>query len=167
MSSVVKHRNNFKLNKPASLSMESLQRTISDISFELIKEAGEDLKLSPVSEVKDAKCECCGMSEECTAGYINNTREKFSGKLICGLCAVAVEAEMGKNGGKREKALSEHMNDCVKFNRIGRAYPALFQAETVKEILKKRSSYCAGKPLSPSDNGTLQSVHRKEFRYEE
>ena len=29
------------------------------------------------------------------------------------------------------------MSDCVRFNRLGRSYPALYQAEDVKEILKK------------------------------
>ncbi|GAB4854324.1 hypothetical protein Ancab_022911 [Ancistrocladus abbreviatus] len=158
MSSVVAKRdNNYKLNKPPSLSMECLQRTISDISFELIKEARDDFKLPAVAEVEDAKCECCGMSEECTPGYIKRVRESFLGKLICGLCAEAVKAEVEKNGGKREEALNEHMSGCVKFNRIGRAYPALYQVETVKEILKKkRSSCCRGNSLSPIGKGVFQ-----------
>lgn len=138
---------------PPKLPMDGLQRTISDISFELSKEVvisddNDNKKLPPISEVEDAKCECCGMSEECTPNYIKRVREKFSGKLICGLCSEAVKEEMEKNGGKRlEEALNEHMNACSKFNRFGRAYPVLFQAEAMREILKKNRA----KSLSPRD----------------
>ncbi|KAJ8773472.1 hypothetical protein K2173_004302 [Erythroxylum novogranatense] len=124
-------------SKPPRLSNDNLQRTVSDISFELSKEA-IDIKLPPISEVEDAKCECCGMSEECTPEYIDRVRNKFLGKWICGLCTEAVKEEMEKNGGKKiDDALSAHMNACVKFNKFGRAYPVLLQAEAMREILKK------------------------------
>ncbi|KAM7490472.1 hypothetical protein LguiA_033393 [Lonicera macranthoides] len=140
--------NNIVHKNPKLVSLESLQRTISDISFELKKElpytttnsTNDHSKLPPISEVEDAKCECCGMSEECTPGYIRRVREKFNGKLICGLCSEAVKEEMEKNGGKRDEALSEHMSACVKFNRFGRTNPVLFQVEAMKEMLKKNSS---------------------------
>ncbi|KAI4355592.1 hypothetical protein L6164_004350 [Bauhinia variegata] len=119
------------------LSSDHLQRTISDICFELSK-GGMDLKLPPTSEVEDAKCECCGMSEECTPEYIGRVRDKFMGKWVCGLCAEAVKEELEKNiGGKIEEALKTHMNACVRFNKYGRAFPVLFQAEAMKEMLKK------------------------------
>ncbi|KAF5743230.1 hypothetical protein HS088_TW09G01295 [Tripterygium wilfordii] len=144
--------------KPPRLSMEGLQRTISDISFELSKESSIDSTtkqqhLPPISEVEDAKCECCGMCEECTPNYIKRVRDKFSGKLICGLCAEAVNEEMEKNGGKREEALNEHMSACVRFNRIGRSYPVLYQAEAIKEIFKKSSSIRA-KSISPRNRSS-------------
>ncbi|XP_060211256.1 uncharacterized protein LOC132638354 [Lycium barbarum] len=150
------HTNKKVTQKPQKLPMDGLQRTISDISFELSKvvvtdhdDHNEKKLLPPISEVEDAKCECCGMSEECTPEYVKRVREKYSGKLICGLCSEAVKEEMEKNGGKKlEEALNEHMNACSKFNRIGRAYPVLFQAEAMREILKKSR----GKSLSPRDN---------------
>lgn len=43
------------------------------------------------------------MSEECTAEYVKRLREKFSGKRVCGLCSEAVNEEMEKNAGKRER----------------------------------------------------------------
>ncbi|TKY74537.1 palmitoyl-acyl carrier protein thioesterase [Spatholobus suberectus] len=118
------------------------QSTVSEITFERNKEVSleETRELPTVSEVDNAKCECCGMCEECTHEYIKRVRDMFSGKLICGLCAEAVNVEMEKNGGKREEALKEHMSDCVKFNRLGRSHPALYQAEDVKKILKKTLS---------------------------
>ncbi|CAN6862339.1 hypothetical protein Bca4012_041167 [Brassica carinata] len=141
--------------------MAPLKRTCSDISHQisidntLTKEPTPTptattttlLSLSAISEVEDAKCECCGMSEECTPEYINGMRSKFSGKLICGLCAEAVEQEMEKMNSselvvekRREEAVHAHMSACARFNRLGRSYPALYQAEAVKEILKKRSN---------------------------
>ncbi|KAJ8555502.1 hypothetical protein K7X08_012998 [Anisodus acutangulus] len=151
------HTNKKVTQNPPKLPMDGLQRTISDISFELSKEAAltdrddqnEKKLLPPISEVEDAKCECCGMSEECTPEYVKRVREKYSGKLICGLCSEAVKEEMEKIGGKKlEEALNEHMNACSKFNRLGRDYPVLFQAEAMREILKKSR----GKSLSPRDN---------------
>ncbi|KAF7814229.1 DUF1677 family protein [Senna tora] len=130
--------NNISTSKPPRMS-DSLHRTISDISFELAKEGLDNLKSLPaISEVEvDAKCECCGMSEECTQEYIERVREKFMGKWVCGLCAEAVKEELEKNGGRKEEALSTHMSACVRFNKFGRAFPVLFQAEAMKEMLKK------------------------------
>ncbi|PWA44207.1 hypothetical protein CTI12_AA528540 [Artemisia annua] len=149
--------NNAKSNlqKPSRLSMETLQRTISDISFELSKEVddvvADQLNLPTISEVEDAKCECCGMSEECTPEYIARVREKFLGKLICGLCSEAVKEEMEKSGGKIEDALSEHTRVCVRFNRFDRTNPVLFQATAMKEMLKKSQDGNRAKSLSPRD----------------
>ncbi|OVA20245.1 Protein of unknown function DUF1677 [Macleaya cordata] len=150
-------------SKPPRLSMEGLHRTTSDISFQLSKEAMDDVKLPPISEVEDAKCECCGMSEECTLQYIQRVREKFFGKWICGLCAEAVKEELEKNGGKGEEALSSHMNACVRFNRLGRAYPALYHAEAVREILKKTTRLdgrVRAKSYSPRERGDQQDVKK-------
>ncbi|KAL3744435.1 hypothetical protein ACJRO7_013662 [Eucalyptus globulus] len=153
--------NNIRDN-PSRLSMETLQRTVSDITSELSKEAireadGEARLLPPIYELEDAKCECCGMSEECTPEYARRVREKFSGKMVCGLCAEAVRVEMERNGGKGwEEALDAHMSACMRFNRIERAYPVLYQAEAMRAILKKSSSSSGGsraKSISPRDKG--------------
>ncbi|GLU22288.1 hypothetical protein SLE2022_383760 [Rubroshorea leprosula] len=150
--------NNF--SKPPRLPNDGLHRTISDITFQLsnvdLKEVTThvDDKLPPISEVEDAKCDCCGMSEECTPEYIERIRSKFLGKWICGLCAEAVKEEKEKNGGNIEEALSRHMNTCARFNKLGRAYPVLFQAEAMREILKKARVEGKGlraKSLSPRD----------------
>lgn len=133
--------------------METLQRTISDISFELI--AQETLNpdtpkttLATISEVEDAKCECCGMCEECTPQYVKKMRDKF-GQMICGLCSEAVKMEMEKNGGKQDEALQAHVSACSRFNRVGRAFPVLCQAQAMKNVLRNSR----GKSLSPRDKG--------------
>ncbi|OIW16955.1 hypothetical protein TanjilG_00145 [Lupinus angustifolius] len=150
---------NSNISKPPKLSYEHLQRTISDISFELTtKEVIDDLKLAPISEVEDAKCECCGMCEECTQEYINLMRDKFFGKFVCGLCSEAVKEELEKNGGKKEDALSAHISACVSFNKYGRAFPVLFQAQAMKEMLKKSTEDCRirAKSISPRDKEGLK-----------
>ncbi|XP_039006940.1 uncharacterized protein LOC120134542 [Hibiscus syriacus] len=92
------YANNFPL--PPKLSKDSLHRTVSDITFQVSKEVLDNYKetsatcenqLPPISEVEDAKFECCGMSEEYTPEYIERIRNKFLGKWICGLCAEAVK----------------------------------------------------------------------------
>ncbi|KAE8688980.1 leucine-rich repeat receptor-like protein kinase [Hibiscus syriacus] len=130
---------NANVSKPRRLSMEGLQRTISDISLELSKEPIDAAaqQLSPISGVEADNCECCGMSEECTPDYINQVRDKFSGKLVYGLCAEAINEETQKNGGKRNEAFNDYMSACVRFNRFGRTHPALYQAEAMRQILKK------------------------------
>jgi hypothetical protein len=143
-------------NKSTKLSnSDPLQRTISDISFDLTKEI-DNLNLPPISEVElDAKCECCGMSEECTPEYIDRIRKKFEGKFVCGLCSEAVKEELVKNGGKKlDEALSTHMNACARFNKYGRAFPVLFQAQAMKEMLKKSNldGKIRAKSFSPRDN---------------
>ncbi|XP_022964468.1 uncharacterized protein LOC111464482 [Cucurbita moschata] len=150
-------RSNF--SKPPRLSSNALQRTISDISMELkeltITSDTTQGTLPPISEIEDARCECCGMCEEYTQEYIDQMRDKFLGKWICGLCAEAVEGEVEKHGGSKETALNAHMSACARFNKLGRAYPVLFQAEAMREMLKKsrmdgRGGFRA-KSLSPRD----------------
>ncbi|KAJ7565959.1 hypothetical protein O6H91_02G082800 [Diphasiastrum complanatum] len=46
-----------------------------------------------MSESEFAKCECCGLVEECTAHYIERIRGGFCDRFICGLCAGAVKEE--------------------------------------------------------------------------
>lgn len=131
----------------------NIQRTISDISFALSKE-DFDLTLPPITEVEDAKCECCGMSEECTPEYIKRIRDKYLGKWVCGLCSEAVKEELEKNGGKKDEALSEHMNACVRFNKYGRTFPVLFQAEAMKQMLKKsKMEGRRAKSFNPREKG--------------
>ncbi|XP_050379778.1 uncharacterized protein LOC126797147 [Argentina anserina] len=149
---------NISKSKPPRLSFssDSLKRSISDISFELSKESSiEDIKeLPPISEVEDARCECCGMSEECTPEYIDKVRNKYLGKWICGLCAEAVKEELEKNGGNIEDSLNAHISACVRFNKYSRAYPVLFQAEAMKDMLKKsklEGRSMRAKSISPTD----------------
>lgn len=85
------------------------------------KEAAETGK-AKMNEVELVKCECCGLTEECTVAYIGRVRERNEGQWICGLCAEAVKDEiMRSSSGKRigrEEALNRHMNFCNKFRAL-------------------------------------------------
>ncbi|KAL1552290.1 hypothetical protein AAHA92_13104 [Salvia divinorum] len=63
-----------------------------------------------------ARCECCGLTEECTEAYVKRVRERYSGRWICGLCAEAVKEEMVRIGS--EEALDRHMNFCRNFKNL-------------------------------------------------
>ncbi|KAJ8560721.1 hypothetical protein K7X08_022581 [Anisodus acutangulus] len=137
---------------------------MSDISFEWMSIdtiSPIDTNLPPISEVENAKCECCGMSEEFTHEYIEKVRKKYSGKWICGLCAEAVKEEAEKNGGKNEEALSTHMSACSKFNKFGRAYPVLYQAQAMRDMLKKSTREGKGILRSKSISQRDKTVQKK------
>lgn len=74
------------------------------------------------TEVEFAKCDCCGLTEECTPGYIERVRERYHGKWICGLCAEAVKDEIVRATERlisTEEAMARHMNFCKKFVSSG------------------------------------------------
>lgn len=135
----------YSIHRPPRLSTEGLHRVVSDLSFDLSKVAVDDA----VSEVVEAKCECCGMSEECTPQYIRRVRDRFCGRWVCGLCSEAVKEEVEKKGVGREEAVGAHMSVCARFNRFGRAYPVLYQAEAMREMLKRSNR--RSKSTSPRD----------------
>ncbi|CAM0880249.1 unnamed protein product [Alopecurus aequalis] len=137
--------------RPRRISMEGLQRAMSDLAIEFTKKAAvldAAARLPAVSEqVDDARCECCGMTEECSAEYVRRVRERYCGRWVCGLCAAAVSAEMDRSRTTTEVALAAHMSVCGQFNRLGRANPVLMQTEAMREILRKR-----GNSSSPRDS---------------
>ncbi|CAN4089011.1 unnamed protein product [Withania somnifera] len=90
--------------------------------------------------------------DEYTSEYMDQVRKLYSGKWICGLCVDAVKEEAQKNGGKNEEALTTHMCACSKFNKFGRAYPVLHQAEAMREMLSKNTKgIIRAKSISPRD----------------
>uniref|UniRef100_A0A0D3HDU3 DUF1677 family protein n=1 Tax=Oryza barthii TaxID=65489 RepID=A0A0D3HDU3_9ORYZ len=44
-------------------------------------------------EIEAAKCECCGLREDCTVEYIAGVKADFGGRWLCGLCSEAVRDE--------------------------------------------------------------------------
>ncbi|KAG6469446.1 hypothetical protein ZIOFF_074163 [Zingiber officinale] len=49
---------------------------------------------------ESVRCECCGLSEDCTPAYIRRIKEIFDGKWICDLCSEAVEEQMQRGAAK-------------------------------------------------------------------
>ncbi len=88
-----------------------------------------------------SKCECCGLAEECTRAYMEQTKETFCDHFVCGLCSEAVKEEsrrLGpKNNADMEEALLSHMKVCIKFNTFTRADPAAHLATVMRQILRR------------------------------
>ena len=161
-------------SKPRRISMEGLQRAMSDLALELSRDskkkaaaAAADAAAKQQQQVPElpaiaeqqqqaeelARCECCGMQEECTPQYVRRVRDRYCGRWVCGLCAAAVndEAERAAGGGGTrtvEDALAAHMAVCRRFNGFGRTHPALFQADAVIDIVRKLSA--GSGPRSPT-----------------
>lgn len=83
--------------------------------------SGIEAKLTSVKvdgggDVEFVKCECCGLTEECTPTYIATVRENNQGRWICGLCTEAVKEEMERSCSEsEEEALDRHMRFCKNF----------------------------------------------------
>mgnify|MGYP004707674733 CR=1 FL=1 len=90
-------------------------------SLNMAKMSSSSSSSSPNSDLEFAKCECCGLTEECTEAYIKRVRERFQGRWICGLCAEAVKDEVVRSQrrtGDEEEALNSHMSFCKKFRSL-------------------------------------------------
>uniref|UniRef100_A0A0D9XJV4 DUF1677 family protein n=1 Tax=Leersia perrieri TaxID=77586 RepID=A0A0D9XJV4_9ORYZ len=91
-------------------------------------------------EIEAAKCECCGLREDCTVEYIAGVKAEFGGRWLCGLCSEAVRDEVAKkeDGGGHgglEDAVREHMSFCGKFCRKN---PAFRVADGMRQMLIRR-----------------------------
>jgi hypothetical protein len=88
------------------------------------------------SEVEFARCESCGLTEECTEAYIERVRERFEGKWICGLCGEAVKDEMLRCvSGTIQEALTRH----IQFRRSldPPSDPTVHLISAMRQILRK------------------------------
>ncbi|XP_008649470.1 uncharacterized protein [Zea mays] len=150
--------------KPRRISIEGLQRAMSDLALELARDSkkqaatpadADAAKLQQLPAIAEqqqqqqteeeeelARCECCGMQEECTPQYVRRVRDRYCGRWVCGLCAAAVSAEAEGGRATTEAALAAHMAVCGRFNRLGRANPVLLQTEAMRQILRKRGARC-------------------------
>ncbi|KAL9228502.1 hypothetical protein vseg_004078 [Gypsophila vaccaria] len=77
----------------------------------------QEPSVQPEIEIQFIKCECCGLTEECTPAYIERIRKRYMGKWICGLCSEAVKDEVArfKRLISTEEAINRHVNVCRKF----------------------------------------------------
>ncbi|KAI3905707.1 hypothetical protein MKW92_047401 [Papaver armeniacum] len=120
-------------------------------------------------EIESAKCECCGLKEDCTEEYINEVKSKFEGKWLCGLCAEAVRDEVirsssstSRNKNKQSSSSSSSssvlVDDAVKahksFCRKFKSNPAVRVADGMRQMLIRRRS---GDLLTPPPSLTKSS----------
>ncbi|KAA8544841.1 hypothetical protein F0562_019625 [Nyssa sinensis] len=97
-------------------------------------------KLAAQIEVEFAKCDCCGLTLECTLEYIDRIRQRYQGKWICGLCAVAMKDEIVRCErliGTKE-ALTQHINFCKKFKLASPlSNPTVHLISAIRQILRR------------------------------
>ncbi|CAN4097671.1 unnamed protein product [Withania somnifera] len=93
-------------------------------------------------EIELARCDCCGLIEECTIEYISEVKGNFEGKWLCGLCSEAVRDEF--NRGKKmqyflemEEAVKAHTSFCRKYKCNN---PAVCVADGMRQMLRRRSA---------------------------
>jgi Protein of unknown function (DUF1677) len=91
-------------------------------------------------EIESAKCECCGLNEECTQGYIIEVKSNFGGKWLCGLCSVAVRDEVARRKKDGDSSLEQAVNDHISFCRMYKSNPAIRVAEGMRQMLRRRSN---------------------------
>ncbi|KAI3822643.1 hypothetical protein L1987_10238 [Smallanthus sonchifolius] len=130
--------------------MLDLNRTAATIRADLIKRSGDnDADLEDTvtmsgmeakftsggggGDVEFVKCECCGLTEECTPTYIATARESNQGRWICELCVEAVKDEMERScSDSEEEALDRHMRFCKNFRSTN---PTEDLISAVKQLL--------------------------------
>ncbi|XP_043718919.1 uncharacterized protein LOC122666887 [Telopea speciosissima] len=90
----------------ATVLSDSMAKSVPESQSTTVKTSNAQV------EVEFAKCECCGLTEECTPAYIARVRDRYQGRWICGLCAEAVKDEIGRSDRliSAEEALHRHMN---------------------------------------------------------
>ncbi|KAL6523939.1 hypothetical protein OROMI_031034 [Orobanche minor] len=125
--------------------------------------AQQALKMKGTTDVVFVRCDCCGLTEECTEEYIKRIRDRYSGRWICGLCAEAVKDEIVRSGKgviDTEEALNQHMSFCRKFK--ARSAPKNSTEEliaAVKHLLLRSLETSRSSPVSKPGMTRSQSCH--------
>lgn len=100
-------------------------------------------KLINQIEIELSKCECCGLTEECTPAYIKRVRERYLDHWICGLCAEAIKYEILRSSSDQslistEEAIANHMNFFKKFKTsVPPPDPTLLLISALRQILRR------------------------------
>ncbi|KAJ4767975.1 DUF1677 family protein (DUF1677) [Rhynchospora pubera] len=91
-------------------------------------------------QIKQINCDCCGMSEECTHGFISGVRKIFCGKWVCGICSEAVKEIVKRQPNMTmEEALESHISVCMNFSNTTRLNPKLSFASAMRDIARRYS----------------------------
>ncbi|KAL7210187.1 hypothetical protein ACSBR1_031698 [Camellia fascicularis] len=117
-------------------------------------------------EIESAKCECCGLKEDCTQDYINEVKAKFDSKWLCGLCSEAVRDEANRGNSKKpfgvEEAVKAHMSFCRKY----KSNPAIRVADGMRQMLRRRSGDLSSSSKKYSRSSTTSQVgDESSFKY--
>lgn len=116
---------------------------MSIISDAIVMKAAEaqtvKAKITAPIEVDFAKCDCCGLTEECTLSYIETIRQRYQGKWICGLCAEAIKDEIIRCEMliSKEEAMNRHLNFCKTFSSSTPPNPTVHLIAAMRQILRR------------------------------
>ncbi|ESR39930.1 DUF1677 family protein (DUF1677) [Citrus sinensis] len=103
--------------------------------------ASATTKLIAQTEIEFVKCDCCGLTEECTQAYIETIRERYQGKWVCGLCAEVIKDEIVRTERliSTEEAMAKHMNYCKTIRSPGPApdAAAIHLITAMRQILRR------------------------------
>ncbi|KAL6568309.1 hypothetical protein OROHE_003993 [Orobanche hederae] len=125
-------------------------------------------KIPGQNEVDFAKCDCCGLTEECTPPYIETIRERYGGKWVCGLCSEAVKDEILRSQKliSPDEALARHISFCNKFRASGPPQdPTVHLIRAMRRILRKSlgsPKSARSMPCSPT-NKSRDNLKRAVF----
>ncbi|XP_030509547.2 uncharacterized protein LOC115724203 [Cannabis sativa] len=112
-------------------------------------------------DIELAKCECCGLKEDCTQDYITDVKSKFDGKWLCGLCSEAVRDEVSRGKSSlsfgMEEAVKAHMSFCRKF----KSNPAVRVADGMRQMLRRRSGDLSSSSSSSSSNSSSSKKYSR------
>lgn len=104
--------------------------------------------------VEFVNCDCCGLTEECTAAYIKRIRERYKGKWICGLCSEAVKDEVLRSESliSTDEALNKHIAFRMKFSSSvdSPPNPAVDLISAMRQILRRSIDSPRSMPSSPT-----------------
>ncbi|KAI3977117.1 hypothetical protein MKX01_042807 [Papaver californicum] len=113
------------------------------------------------------KCDCCGLTEECTLTYISKVKGRYQGKWICGLCAEAVKDEISRSTSTSsdkkitiEEALNLHMNFCKKFRCLSSSpppNPTKHLVSAMKHLLRRSLDSPPNRVLVRSSSSRINS----------
>lgn len=112
-------------------------------------------------EAEFVKCDCCGLTEECTPAYIERVRERYNGNWICGLCSEAINYEILRSDSliTAEEAMEAHMKLCKKFTALKPPpNPTVHLITAMRQILKRSldspTRGMRSMPTSPTKKGS-------------
>ncbi|CAN6204389.1 unnamed protein product [Urochloa humidicola] len=94
-------------------------------------------------------CACCGIGEECTAGYVARVAAQFAGAWVCGLCAEAIKDEAARRGVGLEAATRAHAEFVVRERAARSGGHAAQVAQALLELLKKLLAAAPGAAVLP------------------
>lgn len=108
-----------------------------------------------------AKCECCGLTEECTFEYIYKIRERYNGKWICGLCSEAIKDEIAR--GEKLISTKEAMARLINFCKESKApnkmtEPTIHLIAAMRQIVLR--SLDSPRALRSMPNSPLRSTDK-------